>query len=1007
MTAGIGLPEVAAIRPWADPSITAVNRLAMHTPIRRARHLDLDGEWSFALYDHPDQVPATAITGRAPRHKVQVPGNWTLQRTGHPAGDTPHYTNVQMPFPGPVGRLPARNTTGVYRRRVAVPASWKRQQVVLHVGGAESVHMVYVAGRFVGYGTDSRLPSEYDITDFVTAGDTVDIAIVVVRYSAGSYLEDQDQWWMAGLHRSVHVEARPLVHIADVVVGSDYDPATGAGAVVATTEVAFVTAARAGWMVRTSLVGPTGARVGRAQQAAVPADFAVPYLFTGHKVHARWQLPAARPWSAETPELYTVSCELIDPRGRVVERAHQRLGVRRVEVRDRQLLVNGRPIWVFGVNRHDHHPDRGKAVTSADIRTDLEVMRAHNITAVRTSHYPNDSVFYDLCDELGMYVVDEANIEGHAYNVSICDDPRYREAFVERGARMVQRDRNHPCIIQWSLGNETGYGANHDALAGWIRRVDGSRPLHYEGAIAHGEGGDVKAELVPTSLPTNRGVELDPAGDNPHWIAGGLPASDIVCPMYPSIEAIRRYGVAGSGQRPLIMCEYSHAMGNSNGSLADYWDVITSTPGLQGGFIWEWKDHGLRQRRPDGVVQLAVGGDFGDEPNDGNFVADGLVSADCVPHPAMREVAWVYRPVTVGWDQRRRQLVVSNRQSFLALDGMRFEWELLVGGAVARRGRLSVGPTPPHSSSRVALPCAVPAGRAEVLLTVRAFTRRDAWYAPAGHLAAWDQLVLREARPAPAPGRPRRSGGDHRCALDAVLHSPAELSLRRAPTDNDGYKLMPDLSQRMGIGGQALAHWTKNGVLTSSPARLVRHEQSRVVAADGRSAVYHHRVVVPDELADLPRVGVVFALPARFDQRRWFGRGPHENYPDRQRSALLGVWDEPIDEPPYLVPQEFGLRCDVRWLELASSTTGELLRVEAVAPAALHMSTTHFTADDLFVARNEADLVPRDELIVHVDVAHRGLGTASCGPDVLSGYRLAAGTYDFAFRLSLADNASA
>ena len=386
-------------------------------------------------------------------------------------------------------------------------------------------------------------------------------------------------------------------------------------------------------------------------------------MFEGFEVTSRWEIRRAKPWSAETPHRYSVTVELVDPRGRVRQTEIQHVGIRSVEVRDRQLLVNGRPVWIFGVNRHDHHPDRGKAVSDDDMRADLQVMRAHNITAIRTSHYPNDSAFYELCDELGFYVIDEANIESHAYNTSLCDDPTYRATWLERGARMVQRDRNHPCVISWSLGNESGHGVNHDALAGWIRAADPSRPIHFEGEILH------------------RG-----------WVEAGSPVGDIVCPMYPTIESIREYGTSGRGSRPLIMSEYSHAMGNSNGSLADYWDVITSTPGLQGGFIWEWKDQALRQRLPDGRVRLAYGGQFGDTPNDGNFVADGLVSADLEPHPAMRELAWVYRPVTVA--RARGGLRIENRQSFADVG--------LAAGDVGAAGRRRNGRArcPPRTDHR-------------------------------------------------------------------------------------------------------------------------------------------------------------------------------------------------------------------------------------------------------------------------------------------------------------------
>ncbi len=979
------LPVIGQFRPWTDPTVTAIGRLPMHVPLACADRRSLDGSWSFALFDHPDVVPEAAITGDLPSSldtaitTVAVPGNWTMQDTG----DYPHYTNVQMPFEGPPPALPERDTTGLYRTTFAVPRAWKGTQIVLQVGGAESVHAVYVNGVFVGYGTDSRLPSEYDVSRYVATGKTNDLAIVVIRYSAGSYIEDQDQWWMAGLHRSVHIESRPLVHIGDVRCDVDYDPATGEGSVKVATDVAFGTKPEPGWTVRTTLHTPKGRVVGKPPTSAVPHVFAAPLIFTGHTVEAQWTVPSCMAWSAEAPNLYEVTCELFNPDGSLVETSTHRIGLRRVEVVDRQLLVNGQPIWIFGVNRHDHHPDRGKAVSADDIRQDLQAMRSHNITAVRTCHYPNDNVLYDLCDELGMYVVDEANIESHAYNVSICDDPRYRAAFVERAARMVQRDRNHPSIILWSLGNESGYGSNHDAIAGWIRRVDPSRPLHYEGGVMHGDG-------------------TQPPRSMSNWVGGGLHATDITCPMYPEIETIRQYGADGAGTRPLIMCEYSHAMGNSNGSLADYWETITSTPGLQGGFIWEWKDHGLRRQLADGSVRLAYGGDFGDTPHDGNFVADGLMSADVEPHSAMREVAWVYRPVTVSLHggPRARSLRITNRRSFVGLDDLVASWELLVGGAVAKRGRLRMPQVGPNTSLTVPLPCALPRGRDEVQLTIRWHSRRAAWWAPKDHLVAWDQVELRAAV---RPVRPRayRSAATLASEIDDLLVLPVELALWRAATDNDGFKLMPDLNIRLNVGGQALRLWQDAGVPDTPADELVDHRVDRSVSEDGRAVTYRHRVSVPAALVDLPRIGVRFSLPGRFRDLRWFGRGPHENYPDRNASAMLGQWTGAPDLPPYLLPQEFGLRTDTRWLECIDKESGDVLRVDVLEPIALHVSATNYRAEDLYSAANEADLWPRDELVVHLDVAHRGLGTASCGPDVLPQYRLAAGDYTFSYRLSL------
>ena len=957
------LPIIGELRPWADPTQLQINRLPMRPslPVPDGRRVALDGDWSFRLFETPDTVPASAVTGPTPSsggrwRTVAVPGNWTMQIPE----DLPQYTNIQMPFPGPPPELPDRNPTGVYRRSFEIGARTSVGRTVLHVGGAESVHVVYLNGRFVGYGTDSRLPSEYDVSAVVRPG-VNDLAIVVVRFSAHSYVEDQDQWWMAGLHRQVWLETRPAVGIDDVEVVPDWDVASSTGSLSVRTSIVHSALPEPGYRVRTRVTSTSGRKIGRLHDLPVPHQHARPYVFRGFEVVATWADLRVDPWSAETPTLYEVHVELVAPDGSVVDATTQRTGFRRIEIRDRRLLVNGQPVWIFGVNRHDHHPDRGKAVTVADMRADLVAMRAHNITAVRTSHYPNDSAFLDLCDELGFYVVGEANIESHGYNFSLCDDPRYRAAWVDRGARMVSRDKNHPSIIMWSLGNESGYGVNHDALAGWIRRSDPSRPLHYEDAVRI-EG----------------------------WIDGGRPATDVACPMYPTIESIREYGEDPSGDRPLIMCEYSHAMGNSNGSLADYWSTITSTPGLQGGFLWEWKDHTLRQHLPNGTVRLAYGGQFGDEPNDCNFVADGLMSSELVPHPAMREVAWVHRPVTV--ERARNGLRVTNRQSFLGLGWLRAQWELLENGIATRHGRLELPPIAPHESATVPLPCPLPSD-GDALLSVRFTTRADDWFAAAGHLVAWDQVVLRDRR----RGRTRSSAGGAR--LESAVTTEPVLNLWRAATDSDGFKLMPELAQRLRVGGQALRNWQDAGVDRVPADELV--SQTCTVRDDGEARVYRHVVDVPESLADLPRIGSLFVVAARFDRVRWCGRGPHENYPDRCSSAMVGTWDSAIDELPYIVPQEFGLRTECSWFELIDTASGEILTIEAVRPASLHISATHHTPGDLFGAATDAELRRRDEVVVCVDVAHRGLGTASCGPDVLPEYRIASGRHEFSYRLSL------
>ncbi len=1025
----------------------------MHVPLSGFRRQPLDGIWSLELFDTPDEVPAAALSGARPNAvQVSVPGNWTMQDLVNAQGevfvDKPHYTNVQMPFEGPPPRLPQRNPVGVYRRTLTIPDDWQPGLVVLHIAGAESVHAVYVNGQFAGYGTDSRLPSEYELSSLLTQ-DINDLAVVVIRYSAHSYIEDQDQWWMAGLHRSVWIESRPAVHIADIQVSADFDPKTEAGTVVATAVINYenTTAtmhrpletpkwaqpwtlrwklldpsdAMTGCAIETSLAWPRSCSAQQLEQTRRPEQTITPKQDSTEptsqpnqnksnldkaselessacdqtEAQAHWSLERCEAWSAETPLLYTIAVELLDADGRVIQRETQRVGLRRVEVSDRQLLVNGKPIRVFGVNRHDHHPDRGKAVTVDDMREDLRLMRLHNINAVRTSHYPNNDIFYDLCDELGFYVIDEANIEGHAYENSICDDATYRDAFTDRGARMVQRDRNHPCVIVWSLGNETGYGDNHDRLARWIRSTDPSRPLHYE-----------------------------PAVDREGWENGGEAVTDIVCPMYPQIDDIRAYGEAGTGRRPLIMCEYSHAMGNSNGSLADYWEIIEATPGLQGGFIWEWKDQALRQRLADGRERLAYGGQFDDSPNDGNFVADGLMSADLEAHPAMSEVAWVHRPVTVTGDAQG--LLITNRRAFTDLSDLQARWELLVDGELVDQGELAVPEILGHEFALIPLPCEEPdTPDHDVHLSIRWESIQDTWFASKGHVLAWDQLAWdqlffnnTEWHQARLHAQPQNETDRHSttssarqltvsepraseplATLTSELFTAPVLNLWRAPIDNDGFKLMPEFSERRKVGGQALRRWQQAGLDSRVADELVNHEVN--MEHDRSGITYHHIVNIPDELSDLPRVGVIFELAKRFCRVRWNGRGPHENYPDRQSSAMIGIWEQPPDELPYLVSQEFGLRCDCRWIELIDPARRETLHVDILQPARMHFSAVWHRPHDLYEAATQPDVRRREALVVCLDAAHRGLGTASCGPDVLPRYQIKAGCYEFAYRLSL------
>lgn len=1020
---------------WRDPQTISYGRLPARSPLighpdaasaRAGREASpwfrsLDGTWRFAGLDRPEDVTGAHVaddTDTSGWRTITVPGHWTMQGFDHP-----HYTNVQMPFAGRPPEVPDRNPTGVYRTTFRLPTAWRRRRTILHVGSAESVLHVWVNGEPVGLSTDSRLAAEFDVTGHVRPGPNT-VVLVVVKWSAQTYVEDQDHWMMGGLPREVFLRSVAPVHLADVRIDAGLavgdDDALSVGTLRVRTTVGFAELAdmTPGWRVTARLETLAGRRIGEVLGGAVPIDLR-PYLHRGHVVDVATTVPAVAPWSAEQPNRYRLVVSLLTPAGDVAEVVTDTVGFRRVEVLDRELLVNGEPVMIRGVNRHDHHPERGKAVTVDDMRADLVTMKQHNVNAVRGSHYPNDPRFLDLCDELGLYAVDEADIESHAFNVLLANDPTYRTTWLERGARMVQRDKNHPSVIMWSLGNEAGYGLNHEALAGFIRAYDPSRPLHYEGAI-----------METWAVPGPKGGET---------------VTDVIAPMYPAIDTLVRE-VAASGAagdpRPWILCEYSHAMGNSNGSLADYWAAFETTPGLQGGFVWEWKDHGLRQqvgRR----WRFAYGGQFGDEPNDANFVADGLVGPDGTPHPALRELAWVHRPVTVEWaNASRRQVRIRNRQWFTGLEWLRAAWELRVDGVVRQRGRLEVPPVAPTAARTATVPFdpdAVPAG-AEAHLTVRWTTAADEAWAPRGHEVAWDQLVVakRPGRPpVPHPAgtgaawRRSRSGfvatsgrvavtvGATSGAVDQViigdervLAGGVRAELWRAPTDNDGIKLwsgqeskalgrwqawgLGELSRRLVTVDVADDAVTSTHELRGAHGVAATHVQT-VRLVEGR-VVFVEEVDVPAAWDDVARVGVSFLTRPGFEHVEWFGLGPDENETDRRAGALVGRYTGTVDELPYVMPQDFGTRTDVRWFSVASARAG--LRVETGDDRLLVCSATHHTQDDLAAATDWLNLRRRRETVVHVDVAKRGVGTASCGPDTLDRYWVAPGRWRWSWSLT-------
>ncbi len=1043
-----GLPD----RWWMKPELTEMNRLSGRATLYpfpdegSASTCDreqspfvklLNGAWTFKLVKRPEATPsrfAQPAYKDAGWDKIAVPGNWNCQ--GY---DKSIYTNVRMPFDENHPEVPQENPTGLYRMTFKVSAAWRKRRVVLHFGGVESAFAVYLNGTFVGMGKDTRLPSEFDITELLVKGENT-LAVQVVRWSDGSYLEDQDHWWMAGIYRDVYLYTTDRMYLQDVfaVGGLEDDMTTGRLRVSVTPGDQHEWPS--GWSVSARLLGPDGRDALREPlQGELPGQNYNEGGLGGRTVDLETAVRRVKRWSAETPDLYTVVVSLLNADGEVVESTACRAGFRRVELSgNRELLVNGKAVLFKGVNRHDHDPDHGKAVPHERLVQDVELMKQFNFNAVRTSHYPNDPAFYDLCDEYGLYVIDEANIECHHYQHGdrLANDPRWTAAFVSRCQRMVQRDKNHPCIIEWSLGNESGHGCNHDAAAGWIRGYDSSRLVHYEGAIRL---------WYHAALNADRTL----AGKN-------ALASDIICPMYPQHAFMEAWAKSDNGEtRPLIMCEYTHAMGNSNGGVRDYWDLIEKYHGLQGGFVWDWVDQGLTKVDPKtGRSYYAYGGDYGEQYHDYNFCINGLIWPDRTPHPAMWELKQCQQPIGVKASLLKRgEISVTSKLDFITTAHLQGHWSVEIDGRELKSGRLRRLSLKPGESATIALPIKQPkleAGQ-ESFLNVW-FTQGEAAHGvPAGHEVAREQIDLSKVWRAPRvlACRPvdevvTREADDVLTVATAsgtvcfdlaggglvglstgrteVLAAAPQVTLWRAPTDNDGIKQWSGRCQ-----GRALGRWWDCGVdqesvatvesswrLSNGAARvefvslvtgtdpdgvdhdLARHTHIYTVSADGCVAV-KNRIVLADGVSDIARVGVVMQLEPGFENAEWLGRGPHENYTDRHASARVGRFAAKVADlyEPYIVPQEHGCRTGVRWFALNNGRVGVLVR----GSKPLQVTASHYTAADLYGASHTYQLEPRDETILHVDLQQRGLGTASCGPDTLEKYCLLGDRYEFSYDL--------
>jgi beta-galactosidase len=1031
---------IAGRNTWELPQLPSLNKLPpratfypFHTSsdalisTREKSHWfrSLNGTWDFLLLPRPEAARGVNL-GDAAWKPIQVPGNWTMQGYGHP-----HYTNVVMPFANIPPGVPDENPTGVYHRIFELPASWEGRRVVLHFGGCEGALYVYLNEQPVGISKDARTPAEFDITALLNFTGRNELVALVVQWSDASFLEDQDHWWQAGLQREVFLYATGSPHIQDLFVMGDLSDDYRDGILRLIVKIGFPGELINQCELKVSLYDPQQRQVLNRHLSSNYDPMANEWLAAksaSNELRLDHEIKKVIPWTAETPSLYTLLITLQTPQ--VAESTSCRFGFRRIEIRQRSLLINGKRVLINGVNYHDHDPLTGKAVSYELLKKDLYLMKSFNINAIRTSHYPKDPAFYELCDRLGFYVIDEANIEAHAFYQDLCHDPRYTAAFVERVISMVERDKNHPCIILWSLGNESGYGQNHDAAAGYVRGLDPTRPLHYEGALGN-------------------------YWDGNEW-RGGSRVTDVVCPMYPSIENLISWSENDRGERPLICCEYSHCMGNSNGSLVDYRATFEKYPGLQGGFLWEWVDHGIQQLSPDKQPYWAYGGDFGDQPNDANFCIDGIVSPSRQPHPALYEFKYLAQPLKVALvNASAGKFRITNKHNFRSLDWLTGQWQVLNNGKVVLKGDLPTLDIPAGKSRQFQLPISgLPHGNDEYFINFYFRPREDVAWLPEHEVVAWEQIPLsrplhkdrgainaiKDDEPVDIHendaqivllagditavfdkpyGQLVSFGNDH----NFILRGPL-LDIWRAPTDNDGIKLLADrlietikvLTYWKSLGLPELQYHLKSIRLVHKAGQRVsvvvrysasgrgnwhdfNHTQQYTLLSTGKLLVSNW-VILGQGITDLPRVGASLILSPGLDHLEWYGRGPYENYYDRKVSAKIGIFSRNLanEQIPYIMPQEFGHYTDVRWLTMRNDD-GWGLKLEGLP--SLEFNASHYTTKDLYHARHTYECHPHPEIYLNIDKVMRGLGTASCGPDTLDPYRLLASRYVFTYSLEV------
>ena len=1009
---------------WEDPSVIAENKEPGHATLVPYNDLDnalngnprasvnrksLNGPWSFNWVSKPADRPLNFFEDAFSVDQwdlIEVPNSWQLQGYGQPI-----YTNVQHPFENPEPPKPPlnNNPVGSYRRDFELPASWDGGQVFLHFDGVKSAFFVWVNGKQVGYSQGSMTPAEFNITKYLRPGSN-SLSAQVFRYSDAAYIEDQDFWRLSGIYRDVYLMHVPDVHIRHFKAIGDLTNDYRDGRLSITSHLVNSTELTKNISLVSRLYDENNTEL-----FSIASDDLVLEPGTEDTQDQYINFPNVKAWSAEIPNLYKVVLSVTDDDGTIIEYVSSRVGFRSVELKHGQMLVNGKPIIIKGVNRHEHDPVKGRTVDDESMIRDIQLMKQFNINAVRTSHYPNDPRWYELCDEYGLYLYDEVNLESHAFWSKFTLDPLWENAFLDRAQRMVLRDVNHPSIIVWSLGNEAGYGPNHDVMADWIREYDSSRLIHYEGK-----------EPGYGPLPN-------------HY--------DIIANMYPSVDLMVKLHDENP-ERPVILCEYSHAMGNSNGNIYKYWDAIYKFPRIQGAFVWDWVDQGLLREDENGSYYV-YGGDFGEVLHDKNFCINGLISPDRQPHPGLHELKHHLQNIKITRDSEHpNQYELENRYFFRDLEHVNGKWELLENGAELAQGEIQLLGINPGAKQKLSLPIfnnsrKLKPGREYAVNFVFTNKEQTGW-AEAGHVIARDQFVFQEHSQlfynagsvssfpplkinqteyeltAIAKGKTFNfnldSGQLSQVTLKGkeMLNASPSHNVWRAPTDNDeggneasfaarwldaGYDDMTRTVESVEIeelSEQALRIKVKASHVGSKGSIATRTSYTLIGNGDLMVDV---QTSIDPFLPVLPKIGVSFKMPEEYSALEWYGRGPHESYSDRKHGAKLGIYSGSVKDQyhPYVRPQENGNKTNVRWAALSNQDNSGVI-IYGIPD--FDFSVHHYTLKNLTEASHTYMVNEAGPVTINIDQLQMGLGgDDSWNPRTHEEFQIKPNTYNYAFIL--------